>query len=209
MIDFEVIKQYLPQYLSAESQDVLFKDLKKFPDNIDQKFYSHVILELESYHQGDGVSELLVIDFPNTHTGKLPSIILSNSCDINPLNTRVFPSRVVYAPIFQLEKYKQALVKDHVETGNYSIEAIENHIVNVKKQLNSQILFLPQGQGLDNDSLVFLDRINNCPISQLSQENNTTKLFSLSNYGFYIFLIKLSIHFTRVQEGVDRFYDSP
>lgn len=30
------------------------------------------------------------------------------------------------------------------------------------------------------------------------------KIFTLSNYGFYMFLVKLSIHFTRVREGVDR-----
>jgi hypothetical protein len=29
-------------------------------------------------------------------------------------------------------------------------------------------------------------------------------LFTLSNFGFYLYLLKLSIHFTRIQEKIDR-----
>ena len=52
---------------------------------------------------------------------------------------------------------------------------------------------------------LFLDRINNCPIEAVSKEDiDKKRLFTLSNYGFYMFLVKLSIHFTRVREEVDR-----
>lgn len=205
MIEFEEIKKYLPQYLSSESQEVLFEDLKKFPNIINDRFYSRPLFRSKSFFQGDGVKQLLVINFPDPQARELPSMILSNSCDIDPDNKRLFPSRLVYAPIFQLEKYKNALIEDHVDNGTYKKSAIENHIQSVKKQLITQILFLPKGCNLQNESLVFLDRLNNCPVEQLNQTNNDSlKLFTLSNYGFYLFLIKISIHFTRVQEGIDR-----
>lgn len=205
MIDFEEIRNYLPQYLSTESQRKLFEDLKKSPDNLDDSYYSWRLTNSESYYQGDGIKQLLVMNLPEPEIGKLPSIILSNSCDIDPNNRRLFESRISYAPIFQLEKYKNALIKDHVETKMYKMDAINDHIQNVVKQLNTQILYLPKGCGLENDSIVFLDRINNCPIEELNKcGEESCKLFSLSNYGFYVFLIKLSIHFNRIQEGIDR-----
>jgi hypothetical protein len=205
MIEFEEIKKYLPQYLSSESQDILFEDLKKFPSIINDRFYSRSLFRSKSFFQGDGVKQLLVINFPDPQARELPSMIFSNSCDIDPDNKRLFPSRFVYAPIFQLEKYKNALIEDHVDNGTYKKSDIENHIQSVKKQFITQILFLPKGCDLLNESLVFLDRLNNCPVELLNQKNNDSlKLFTLSNYGFYLFLIKISIHFTRVQEGIDR-----
>ena len=43
MTDFEEIKKYLPKYLSEESTKTLFEDLKAFPDNINNRFYSNVL----------------------------------------------------------------------------------------------------------------------------------------------------------------------
>lgn len=205
MIDFEDVQKYLPQYLSAESQDKLFEDLKSFPNNLDDRFYSSHLLIDSSFYQGDGINKLLVINLPDSQIGELPSIIISNSCDIDPKNKRLFPSRIAYAPIFCLEKYRAALIKDHFETKTCSIDRIDNHIENLKKQKNTQILFLPKGGKLESDSIVFLDRLNNCPIEQISKQGpDTFKLFTLSDYGFYVFLIKLSIHFTRIQERIER-----
>lgn len=205
MIDFEEVKKYLPHYLSVESQNQLFDDLKKFPNNLDSRFYSFSLSKEPAFYQGDGVSNLLVVDLPDNKIGKLPSIIISNSCDIDSSNKRLFPSRVVYAPIFNLDKYKEALIKDHCETGNCTIETINTHIENIKKQRNTQIFFLPKFGNTNSDAIVFLDRVNNCPIEQISQTNSDSfKLFSLSNYGFYVFLIKLSIHFTRIRECIER-----
>lgn len=205
MIDIEDVKKYLPQYLSVDSQDKLFEDLKKFPNNLDDRFYSSPLSKESQFYQGDGISKLLVIDLPDRQIGELPSIIISNSCDIDPNNKRMFPSRIVYAPIFSLKKYREALIEDHFETKTCSMDRIENHIENVKKQKNTQILFLPKGRKLESDSVVFLDRLNNCPIAQIGKQGTDCfKLFTLSDYGFYIFLIKLSIHFTRIQECIER-----
>lgn len=204
-ISFEEVKKYLPHYLSATSQHDLFRELKQFPKNIDQRLYSSFSLKRALIYQGDGLDGLMVINLPQLDSNELPAMVLSNTCDINPENKRFFPSRLVYAPIFQLERYQAMLIEEFVETEEYPLEKIENHISNIKKQLNTQILFLPKGAGLQNDSIVFLDRVNNYPIDSLPvEEIPKRRLFSLSNYGFYLFLVKLSIHFNRIREDVDR-----
>jgi hypothetical protein len=43
---------------------------------------------------------------------------------------------------------------------------------------------------------------------QRIMELGTNKIFALTQSAFYLFLIKLSIHFTRFQEGVHRFSSS-
>lgn len=143
---------------------------------------------------------MLVVNLPHPEAKPLPVMVCSNTCDIDPVNKRFFASRVVYAPIFQLEKYRLML-----KNGNISSENIDAHIRAIKQQSISQIFYLPKGGRLECDSIVFLDRLNNYPVDVLNKEEiKKKKLFTLSNYGFYMFLVKLSIHFTRIHEDVDR-----
>jgi len=205
MISFEEIKRYLPYYLSADDRQKLFEDLKKFPQNIDKRMYSESLLTKPLIYQGDGIDGLMVYNPPETGAHPAPVCVLSNSCDIDQANRRFFASRVVYCPIFKLSKYKNALIVEFVETGRYSNESVEAHIETIKQQLITQILYLPKGGRLAEDSIVFLDRPINFPLENIDLESIADKkIFILSDYGFYIFLIKLSIHFTRIQEGISR-----
>ncbi len=205
MIPFEEIKKYLPQYLSSDAQQELFKELSHFPENIDQRIYTSRLSEEANIFQGDGIQNLLYINFPSTDIGEVPGMILSNTCDIDPSNKRLMPLRIVYTPIFNLDKYKQSLIKNHVETRKRSIQAINSHVSDIRKQYISHIFYLPKGGALQNDSIVFFDRLNNCPINSIeSQELRNRRVFTLSDYGFYLFLFKLSVHFTRIRDGVSR-----
>jgi hypothetical protein len=205
MISFEEIKRYLPYYLSAEDRHKLFEDLKKFPQNIDKRMYSESLLANPIIYQGDGIDGLMVYNPPETDAHPSLVCVLSNSCDIDQANRRFFESRIVYCPIFKLPKYRTALIQEYVETGRYSIESVEAHIQAIKEQFITQILYLPKSGRLTEDSIVFLDRPINFPLQKLDLESIANKkIFILSNYGFYIFLIKLSIHFTRIQEGISR-----
>jgi len=205
MIPFEEIKKYLPQYLSVSSQESLFEELKKFPGNIDQRFYSKLLTRNKIVYQGDGLIGMLVVNLPDKEAKTAPAMVLSNTCDIDPANKRISPTRIVYAPIFDIDKYKQALITDHVKTGRYPPDSIESHIGDVKKQFISHIFYLPKGCGLERESIVFLDRLNNGPLKRIEEDDIADiKLFTLSDYGFYVFLIKLSIHFTRIREGIER-----
>lgn len=205
MISVEEIQKYLPQYLSAPSLEALFEDLKKFPDNLDKRLYSQNLLNTEIIYQGDGLSGMLVSNLPNMEWREMPTMVLSNTCDINPENKRYFPSRIVYAPILILEKYRRMLVAEFVETGKKQMDDINAHIAHIHRQEITQIVYLPKNGNLTEDSIVFLDRLNNYPADLFDVgQIKARKLFSLSNYGLYMFLIKLSIHLTRIQERVDR-----
>lgn len=205
MIPLEEIKKYLPQYLSSEEQDQLFYDIRNFPDNLESRFYSYPLVKSEQVYQGDGIVDLLVFNLPSPVVKPAPSMIISNSCDIDQVNQRLFGPRALYSPIFQLNKYMAVLISEHVENGKYPKQKIIDHIKAIKRQEITQIFYLPAGSRLENDSIVFLDRIINCPMTSLYDEGRQhNKIFTLSNYGFYVLMIKLSIHFTRIREGIKR-----
>ena len=102
----EDIHLYLPKYLSEESTKKLFDEIGNFPDNISHSLYTSNIASDNIIFQGDAINSLLVINLPDSKIGKAPSMILSNTCDIDLTNERPFPSQICYAPIFQLEKYE-------------------------------------------------------------------------------------------------------
>jgi hypothetical protein len=201
MISLENIEIYLPKYLSPDSEKHLFEQLKQFPENIDDRLYTSYSLNSDIIYQGDGINGLLVVNLPDSEVKKVPAMIFSNTCDIDERNKRLFPSSLVYAPIFNLEKYKKGLVESKIKDP----EAIENHINSIKKQRITQIFYLPKGGDLQNESMVFLDRVNSCDGTFLEREEiGNIRLFTLSNYGLYLFIFKLSLHFTRITEGIDR-----
>jgi hypothetical protein len=126
-------------------------------------------------------------------------MVLSNSCDINPSNERLFDASLCYAPILSLPAYLAALRKAFAE------ERVAAHERDLRQQLITQIFFLPQGGRLANDAIVFLDRI-------ISMANDTidrnglvaSRLFTLSDFGAWLFTLKLSIHLCRTRDKVDR-----
>lgn len=199
---FDDIKLYLPKYLSEESTTALFDKLGKFPNNIDNSLYAKPLLGEDNILQGDGMKDFLVVNLPEEKVGKAPVITLSNTCDIDLNNKRAyFPSQIVYATIFNLDKYRNQLIADKIKDE----ESIKQHLDSIRKQLITQVLYLPIGGSLNYEGIVFLDRINHCDNKAIDRTDiKSSRLFSLSNYGFYLFLIKLSIQFTRVQEQVDR-----
>ncbi|MFA5597647.1 MAG: hypothetical protein WDA26_08785 [Pusillimonas sp.] len=200
-MNFDEIRIYLPKFLSAESERELFKGLKDFPENIDDRLYTTYLTDTKIIYQGDGLNNLLVVNLPMSEIKPAPSIILSNTCDIDLQNERNFPSQIVYAPIFSLEKYKQTLLKKSKKSNKQIID----HINAIKKQEITQVFYLPKLEGKLEESIVFLDRVNNMPNNLIERDKITSnRIFTLSDYGAYLFLLKLSIHFTRVQDKVER-----
>ncbi len=55
------------------------------------------------------------------------------------------------------------------------------------------------------DSIVFLDKIYHVDNRFINRDTlEDQRLFSLSDYGFYMLIFKLSVHFSRIQEKVNR-----
>jgi len=205
MINFDDVKEYLPKYLSDETRDNLYGSLSDFPDNIDNRIYTSTLKDDHILYQGDGVEGVLLLNLPDTTTKEGKGIIVSNSCDIYQENKRVMPIRIVYAPIFNLDHYEDLLRKKYVSDSTYTSEYITQHIQDIKKQFISHLFFLPPCEKINYNSFVSFDRLLNCPSDSFVEESiPNQRLFSLSNYGFYLFLFKLSIHLTRIREKIDR-----
>nr|WP_129732298.1 hypothetical protein [Parabacteroides goldsteinii] len=199
MIDTENIKKFLPKYLSAESYKELIEGLRCFPENLDSRFYTDYLKEKIIY-QGDGIKGFPTINFNTMEKKDCQAIVLSNTCDMDLANKRMFGSQIVYAPIIELEKYKSILMR-----SNISHAKINAHIDSIRSQELTQILYLPQYGSCMKESIVFLDRIFNVDNAFINRDNlNETRIFSLSDYGNYVLLLKISIHFTRMQDKVDR-----
>jgi hypothetical protein len=200
MFSLDDIRIYLPKDISPESQENLFEALKQFPSNIDSRIYTIRLKDEPIVFQGDGLNGLLISHLPETNIKKGRVMVLSNTCDIASDKKTLLPNNIVYCPIVEFEKYIQ-----QVKAINPNEDYIKSHIATIKKQRISNIFFLPQGGGLSQDSLVFFDKVISCRNHYLkSIKIPETRIFTLSDYGFYLFLFKLSIHFTRIREGIDR-----
>jgi len=143
---------------------------------------------------------LPVINLPdeNIRSGKV--MILSNTCDISLDNERIFFPRIIYCPILKLSRLIETLRKRGI-----SDERITRFVEVIKKQEISSIFYLPQGAKLDEEYIAILENVNNCDVGVIPKDKvSERRLFSLSNYGFYLFLFKLFIHFTRISEAVER-----
>jgi hypothetical protein len=203
MVDFDDFKKYLPQYLSATSLDGMFEDIQKFVQTgSSEEVYTSGLKDQDQIFQGDALNELPFITFPHDSAPfNCKAIVLSNSCDINPENPRPFNSHLIYSPIWRLSAYIELLTKKGINE-----EKLINHIIDIKSQVVTQILYLPQHHdGPNEDCIVFLDRICHCDCAYIDHENiRDRRLFSFGNFGFYLFLLKISIHFTRIREKIDR-----
>lgn len=101
MIDTENIKKFLPKYLSAESYKELIEGLRCFPENLDSRFYTGYLKEKIIY-QGDGIKGFPTINFNTMEKKDCQAIVLSNTCDMDLANKRMFGSQIVYAPRYGL-----------------------------------------------------------------------------------------------------------
>lgn len=194
---FEQIRLFLPKYLTPEESRELFSELSKFPDNLN--FYLNRAELHDQLLQGDGWRGFIAIDFATGTRRPVSGLIMSNSCDISPENRRDLPVNVLFSPLLRLDAFMERL-----RTTGKTETQLETILVNIRKQRMTSMFYLPQHGDVIPESIVLLDNIHAHPLQDLLAQR-PTKLFTLNQYAFYIFLIKLSIHFSRFQEGVRRF----
>jgi len=194
---FEELEKYFPQYLTAIDKKQLYKEIKDFPKN--KEFYIY----LQNYEaqalQGDGWKSFLLINIETIERKKVSGIVISNSCDIDPANGIRDGQKILFAPLIKLSRYEEGM-----KESNLSDTEITQTISNIRSQLISHIFYLPEYPGHIEESIVLLDDINSNPLQHFLQ-NREHKLFCLNQFAFYLFIIKLSIHFTRLREGLRRY----
>lgn len=200
MMPLDDIRVYLPKYLSSENYEQLISELRSFPSNIDKRLFTSG-LERDIIYQGDGLLDMPVVNVEDLSLGVkyCPCMVLSNTCDMDLANIRLFPTTILYTPIVKLSNHIQIL-----EKYGATADKIKNHIADVKAQKVSNMFYLPSTGSME-ESIVFLDRILH--VSQKYIDRNSVdnrRLFSLSDYGFYLFVFKMSMHLSRIREGVNR-----
>jgi hypothetical protein len=198
-LSHDELRQFLPTFLSQGSQKAFVDEIKYFLMSQPKPFYTSALANAAILFQGDGLNGLPIINLPDPKIKTGSALLLSNTCDMDPSNRRLFDSSLTYAPIFSLQRYLGLLLRQ------FSKDRIDSHESDIRQQLITQIFFLPKGGKLQEDSIVFLDRIVSAQSTTVHLENVPQgRLFTLSDFGAWLLALKLSIHFCRIRDQVDR-----
>lgn len=198
MISMEEMQVFLPSYLSAETKEELFGQLAKFGDDGSWQPFGRGSVYPDHLLQGDGIRDMVFSQLPASRTEAGNGLILSNTCDIDRENQRKIPARVIYCPLIEKGRFE-----DFVNRV-YGAGA-EGFLRDTRAQQTTNIIYFPEVDGELTGFYGLLDRVINIGLDHLPANlHEKSKIFTLSQVGFYLFLIKLSIHFTRMQEGIAR-----
>jgi len=195
-LSLQALEQQLPYYLTQDQKLGLAKELSEFRKRpiryfIDQ--YKHEML------QGDGWSGLPLIHFSSGSRKSVRGIVLSNSCDIAPDNKRELPVNLVFAPLIKLDNYRRLL-----EQKGLSNCQVNDKLLAIRNQDVTSIFYLPIEASLDAEYIALLDDVHSAPSREILASEDANKIFTLSLAGFYLFILKLSIHFCRFHENAAR-----
>lgn len=197
VVSSDALNTQIPYYLTCQQKEGLLKALADFQA---KKPIEYCIQQYpEDMLQGDGWSGLTVVRLDNYEPQPIKGIVLSNTCDIAPENQRNLPTKIVFAPLISLKKYGSLL-----KSAGLKQEQVDSKFKAIKEQKVSSIFYLPVCGILEEEYIALLDDIHTIPKSLLSKERGVKKLFTLSMVGFYLFLFKISVHFCRFYEEVDR-----
>lgn len=149
--------------------------------------------------QGDCFNGVPFVRMKNDgcHLVRSKGMMISNTCDMDVENKRKIPISVCFAPILDLKK-TMSLLK-----SKYTTEQLGSLEADIRAQQITNIFYLPETSQMP-EGFVSLDSIQSAQLGYVDLTAGS-RVASLSQSAFYLFLIKLSIHFTRVGEGVGRY----
>ena len=202
----------LPSYLLNTDKSRIKKGLEQFflPENRQKEkvYVDFYLLSPQDYlMQSDVLNSIRSIDWDDNIkdyiTGFTPAVLLSNSCDISTENIRGLNKKeVLFAPIVPLDE----IIKDYKES-RFSVDQISTFQTTLKNQEYTNLFYLPPNEKNKKEYVVYLDKIFWHPVSELKKviDNlNESRFISLSHFGHYLFITKLSIHLCRVPEELER-----
>ena len=204
------LERYLPPTLLQGENDKIKEGLRQFfPEHRTGKVqYSGFYLasSVSYFMQGDLIDSLPIVywnyDANRYETAFSPVMLVSNSCDVSAENQRISQKEALFAQIVSLDDY----VHDLTEAGANE-ETITSILSEIRNQKISNLFYLPPSHLSTKEFLVFFDKICWHPadifVKKLERINDERNL-SLSNWGYYLLIFKLSLHFCRVPEDVER-----
>lgn len=193
----EQLERIFPTYLSHASKEQLAACFADRSTN--HNYHAHGWDGPDQPIQGDGWTEFSTFDFESGDRLEVSGIVISNTCDIDASNASMRPRKIAFVPIIKLEDYRQALVESGLK-----VEQITKHLSAIRQQEKTEVFYVPSSADLP-ECLIMLDDVHSQPLQSFLNRGDTSKrLFRLNNFGFYMFLMKLSIHLTRFGEKLDR-----
>lgn len=204
--NLELIERLFPPSISEQRKSRLRDGLKQFAVNSDSKLYTDFYLTYSPNYflQGDLIFELRFAswdsekrDFEKVY---LDSIILSNSCDIDEANqsSRTLPKQVMIAKLFSLTDFKEGLAFHGIEDCEVIVERLKN-------QEYSNLMYFPPIN--NTEYIAFFDElssVSNEELNALKIDIDRNRIACLDWFGYYLFMFKLSYHFCRLPEEIDR-----
>jgi len=199
-LDVDSLKQQIPYYLTAEDQRVLLDELRALSEGANRGYILNPSSEsfADEMLQGDGWTGFQLFLFESGERRPVRGLVLSNSCDIDPDNQRDTPSRVLFAPLARLSVYEKLLTN-----GGVAADKIKVKLDAIRRQKVTNLFYIPAGQNEPEEYIVRFDEAQSMPLS-FHFSDGRKKLFTLSNTGFYMLILKISVHFCRLQEKVQR-----
>ena len=187
-------------YVDDQAKEQCKEYFKQIPTDLDlgDWFFSSSIPQC--VYQGDIVDKFdlvyqeVVDDQVNFRVLEdIPCILLSNTCNMD-LKEKTREKFVSAAPVFSYKEFSETKLSD-----KYTKDEWQAFLRSVKGNQITDILYIPGKNGLD-DSVIFLDRISSFDPNILQiklKKGHTQRILSLSQIGWYYFLIKLTYHFAR------------
>lgn len=172
--------------------------IRNFPFGVEKWLYLNSVVNDNALYQGDIILDLptsMIDDEGYPVKGSDNVALISNSCDMQPDRH----DSIIVSPIIDLNEYKSCLEK-------IAPEKAENQISAIRKNEKICYFYLPEVKGFPES---FIDLTNMISISSkylnMIKNSKTEKCFiSLSDNGFYLFLIKLVYHFARLEKEPKR-----
>lgn len=197
-MNVDEIRDMIPYYLTRDKAEGFMNELKSFSSQ------TRIITDHqdELFLQGDGWHGFSLFSFATGQKRKVRGIIVSNSCDISSDNQRDIPAKVTFVPLMKLSAIEKILESDET----LSADARKNKIESIKRQESTSFFFIPSQGILEEDSVAWFNDAHSMPTDFFLADHNQERqrIFSLTMVGFYLFLFKLSIHYCRFHEKVDR-----
>jgi hypothetical protein len=193
----DTITRHLPTYLSADRREGIVRELRNFP----RLTCPYIDAYRDEYLQGDCWAGLVALNFADGSRKAIRGMVLSNSCDVEPANAgnSPLPTQLMFVPVVRLEAVAQT-----VRDAGRSEEATQELLGSIRRQERTEYFYLPPGAGLQRESVAWLAQVHTMPFDAVRLGQNVRKLATLSDITFYLLVLKLSIHFCRLHEGVDR-----
>ncbi len=167
----------------------------KAPEDLEYRMYGDVSVNgaPSSLVQGDIFDGVEVRLTPQAEPTQSMVMVLSNTCDLHPKEGQYKSPCATVAPVQDMAAYRDAY---RAENGG-SLAGWDEHHAAIRNGLTTNLLWLPEHKDF-NESVIVFNYATPIVTKQLGA-GGTERLASLSDIGYYYTLMKLALHFVRVE----------